>query len=262
MLRAALIALTGLLAGLPQNDRSSVVRPDRVVAARVPHNPLITVKSSPSLGDNVNGPASSGCRPGSRRPSAVTTCILRTTTAGSFGWPTPTALRDRGRLMSPACCPLSSPRSTARSRTRRPRAPANACMSRRLMSTSIRREDGFSCGLMAGGPTTNRGRTPIPSRLPRGHASGLRNQGRRRRRVYISRVRSRLREPVTFACSGSSGHLLRCRETWTPRAVAPAARRVRDWSQPVWRNRLPQPRSSRGAVAPWHPFARVLQRDR
>lgn len=55
--RVALIALTGLLAGVPQNDRPIVARPDRVVAARVPQNPLITVKSSPSLGDNVNGPS-------------------------------------------------------------------------------------------------------------------------------------------------------------------------------------------------------------
>ena len=55
--RVAVIALTGLLAGLPQNDQAMRVPPDRVVAARVPQNPLITVKSSPSLGDNVNGPS-------------------------------------------------------------------------------------------------------------------------------------------------------------------------------------------------------------
>ena len=55
--RVALIAITGLLAGLPQNDRSIVGPPERIVAARVPQNPLITVNSAPSLGDNVNGPS-------------------------------------------------------------------------------------------------------------------------------------------------------------------------------------------------------------
>jgi hypothetical protein len=55
--RVALIALTGLLAGPPQNDQPKVAPPDPSVAARVPQNPLLTVKSSPSLGDNVNGPS-------------------------------------------------------------------------------------------------------------------------------------------------------------------------------------------------------------
>jgi hypothetical protein len=55
--RVALIALTGLFAAAPQDNGSNVARPDRVVAIRVPQNPLITVKSSPSLGDNVNGPS-------------------------------------------------------------------------------------------------------------------------------------------------------------------------------------------------------------
>lgn len=56
LIRVALMGLTGLLAGMPQNN-GSIPPPDRVVATRVPQNPLITVKSSPSLGDNVNGPS-------------------------------------------------------------------------------------------------------------------------------------------------------------------------------------------------------------
>jgi hypothetical protein len=42
------------LALLPLQPPES--RPQRVTAARLPQNPLITVDSSPSLGDNVNGP--------------------------------------------------------------------------------------------------------------------------------------------------------------------------------------------------------------
>jgi len=55
--RFALLALTAMLGVLSQNTGSNFPPPDRVIATRVPQNPLITVKSAPSLGDNVNGPS-------------------------------------------------------------------------------------------------------------------------------------------------------------------------------------------------------------
>jgi hypothetical protein len=38
-------------------DPAAVAGPTKVTARRLPQNPLITLKSSPSLGDNVNGPS-------------------------------------------------------------------------------------------------------------------------------------------------------------------------------------------------------------
>lgn len=51
-----LIALAACIAGAGQTSRP-VVRASGVTASRLPQNPLISVASSTSLGDNVNGPS-------------------------------------------------------------------------------------------------------------------------------------------------------------------------------------------------------------
>ena len=45
------------LAAMAAADPSAQDRPARVTARRLPQNPLVTITSSPSLGDNVNGPS-------------------------------------------------------------------------------------------------------------------------------------------------------------------------------------------------------------
>ena len=49
----AVTLLTAMAAAYP----SAQDRPAKVTARRLPQNPLVTLKSSPSLGDNVNGPS-------------------------------------------------------------------------------------------------------------------------------------------------------------------------------------------------------------
>jgi hypothetical protein len=57
-MRTRPIALaSALLAALAAGYPSAADRPATVTARRLPQNPLVTLESSPSLGDNVNGPS-------------------------------------------------------------------------------------------------------------------------------------------------------------------------------------------------------------
>src|SRR5213592_2464641 len=54
---AAALLVTSVPAGLGQSARPPAAGPPTVTATRLSANPLITVASSASLGDNVNGPS-------------------------------------------------------------------------------------------------------------------------------------------------------------------------------------------------------------